>query len=177
VTTYVSDRLRKVARDAAAAGLGELDVDQLDGHACVACGRETHAMVPLEHFFGGQQLFACEPGNPVGCRATSTSKGAAAPGGMMDVEINGVVVAMPPGAVAYKYADPVEDARWLFDERDATRVAQTDPSLVCWPIGLKESARDAVYRAVDVNAREAAQELSEADAHERAEDARYPRDI
>jgi hypothetical protein len=46
--------------------------------------------------------------------------------------INGTRVAAPEGAVAYKYADPVEDARWLYDDDYARRIEAEDPSLIEW---------------------------------------------
>jgi len=36
----------------------------------------------------------------------------------------------PEGAVAYKYADPTEDARWIFDADEAREIAAEDPSLI-----------------------------------------------
>jgi hypothetical protein len=62
------ERLQETVRVAKAAGLGDLHVDQLDGLTCVHCGRSSRAMVPLEGFYGGLQLFACEPGDPRGCQ-------------------------------------------------------------------------------------------------------------
>lgn len=44
--------------------------------------------------------------------------------------INGVRVAAPDGALAYKYADPVEDARWIYDADEWGRIASEDPSLI-----------------------------------------------
>ena len=38
----------------------------------------------------------------------------------------------PEGAVAYKYADPTEDARWIFDADEAREIAAEDPSLIVW---------------------------------------------
>jgi hypothetical protein len=37
---------------------------------------------------------------------------------------------VPSGAVAYKYADPVEGDRWLWDEVEVEAVEREDPSLV-----------------------------------------------
>ena len=48
------------------------------------------------------------------------------------VVINGVTVAAPPGAVAYKYADPIEDACWVFDAQAARRVEIEDSNLIVW---------------------------------------------
>lgn len=36
----------------------------------------------------------------------------------------------PPGAIAYKYADPTEGARWLYDETELRRVRSEDPNLI-----------------------------------------------
>ena len=38
----------------------------------------------------------------------------------------------PAGAVAYKYADPTEDARWIYDAYEAREIAAEDPSLIVW---------------------------------------------
>ena len=46
------------------------------------------------------------------------------------IEINGVAVVVPAGAVAYKYADPTEDARWIYDAGEARQIASEDPSLI-----------------------------------------------
>lgn len=44
--------------------------------------------------------------------------------------INGTAVAAPDHAIAYKYADPTEDARWIYDEDDLRAIEREDPSLV-----------------------------------------------
>jgi len=36
----------------------------------------------------------------------------------------------PVGAVALKYADPTEGARWIYDEDEADEIALIDPSLI-----------------------------------------------
>jgi len=46
------------------------------------------------------------------------------------VYINGESVPVPPGAIAYKYADPTQDARWVFDEQDARDIARKDSNLL-----------------------------------------------
>lgn len=46
--------------------------------------------------------------------------------------INGVVTAVPDGAVAYKYTDPTEEARWIYDDAEARDIAREDPSLIVW---------------------------------------------
>ena len=38
----------------------------------------------------------------------------------------------PDGAVAWKYADPTEDARWVLDADEAREIARQDPSLITW---------------------------------------------
>lgn len=48
------------------------------------------------------------------------------------IKINGIATEVPAGAVAYKHADPVEDARWLYDEDEAQCIASEDPSLIVW---------------------------------------------
>jgi hypothetical protein len=50
------------------------------------------------------------------------------------VTINGVAVAAPEGAIGYKYADPTEDARWVYDEDDLSTIQREDPNLVV-PLG------------------------------------------
>lgn len=46
------------------------------------------------------------------------------------IQINGVAVAVPEGAVAYKYADPTEGPRWIYDEADLVEISNEDPSLL-----------------------------------------------
>lgn len=46
------------------------------------------------------------------------------------ININGVAVAVPENAVAYKYADPIEDARWIYDASEAESIRREDPSLI-----------------------------------------------
>jgi hypothetical protein len=38
----------------------------------------------------------------------------------------------PKGAVAYKFADPTEGARWVDDLDEAIEIHQEDPSLLRW---------------------------------------------
>ena len=57
-------------------------------------------------------------------------------GRLMTITIRGVKIAAPEGAVAYKYADPEEDARWIYDEDEATEIAAEDPSLLVWVDGV-----------------------------------------
>jgi|688.fasta_scaffold199043_2 hypothetical protein len=49
---------------------------------------------------------------------------------MTTCNINGTAVTAPAGAIAYKYADDTEDARWIFDESDLAEIVAVDPSLV-----------------------------------------------
>lgn len=44
--------------------------------------------------------------------------------------INGELTEAPAGAVAYKYADPVEDARWVMTLDDRKEIESEDPSLI-----------------------------------------------
>ena len=46
------------------------------------------------------------------------------------VTINGVAVAVPSGAVAYKYADPMDDARWVYDASEIAQIRREDASLI-----------------------------------------------
>lgn len=48
----------------------------------------------------------------------------------MTIQINGVATQVPAGAIAYKYADPTEDARWVYDESDVAAIRREDPSLL-----------------------------------------------
>jgi hypothetical protein len=38
----------------------------------------------------------------------------------------------PDGAIAYKYSDPIENARWIYDQREARKIAAEDPNLLVW---------------------------------------------
>lgn len=49
---------------------------------------------------------------------------------MNTIKINGVETQVPAGAIAYKYADPTEDARWVYDESDLADIRSEDPSLI-----------------------------------------------
>lgn len=48
------------------------------------------------------------------------------------IQINGIETQVPEGAVAFKYADPTEGARWITDRNEASEIASEDPSLVVW---------------------------------------------
>ena len=40
--------------------------------------------------------------------------------------------AIKAGYVAYKYADPIEDARYIKDRAEAEEIAKIDPGLIRW---------------------------------------------
>lgn len=42
----------------------------------------------------------------------------------------GLFVEVPPGALAWKRADPFQGARWLYDESDVVEAAELDPEIV-----------------------------------------------
>jgi hypothetical protein len=45
--------------------------------------------------------------------------------------INGKLVwAVPEGAIAWKYADSTEGARWVYDPADLEEIEAADPSLI-----------------------------------------------
>lgn len=46
------------------------------------------------------------------------------------ININGAQTDVPVGAIAYKYADPVEDARWVYTQSDLDDISREDPSLL-----------------------------------------------
>jgi hypothetical protein len=46
------------------------------------------------------------------------------------IKINERDVQVPEGAVAYKYADPTEDARWLYSEDEVRQIEREDPGLI-----------------------------------------------
>lgn len=48
----------------------------------------------------------------------------------MYVVINGKKKRAPTNAIAYKYEDPVEGARWVYDESDLNEIKRADPSLI-----------------------------------------------
>jgi len=50
--------------------------------------------------------------------------------------INGEKVAAPADAIAWKYGDPTEDARWVYDEGDRDEIAANDPGLLA---GVEDS--------------------------------------
>ena len=54
------------------------------------------------------------------------------------VSINDVSVALPDGAIAYRYGDDDEPARWIYSEEDAHAIEDEDPELIEWPDGDDE---------------------------------------
>lgn len=58
------------------------------------------------------------------------------------IEINGEDAQVPAGAVAYKYADPTEDARWIENADEARKIEREDANLIVWvPIDITVSDR------------------------------------
>lgn len=49
---------------------------------------------------------------------------------MDTIEIKGKQVEVPEAAIAYKYADPTEGARWVYDQSDLAEIRKADPSLI-----------------------------------------------
>jgi len=49
---------------------------------------------------------------------------------MTTIEINGIPTNVPAGAIAFKHADPTEDACWLYSEDDVRDIEREDPSLI-----------------------------------------------
>ena len=49
---------------------------------------------------------------------------------MTTIEINGIPTEAPADAVAYKYADALQDACWLYSEDDVRDVEREDQSLI-----------------------------------------------
>lgn len=49
---------------------------------------------------------------------------------MTTIQINGVTTEVPAGAIAFKYADPTEGARWVYDESDLADIRSEDPGLL-----------------------------------------------
>jgi hypothetical protein len=50
----------------------------------------------------------------------------------VEVVIDGERTPVPMGAVAFKYEDAVEEACWLYDQREAEEIARQDPTAVVW---------------------------------------------
>ena len=49
---------------------------------------------------------------------------------MTDIKINGEMTKVPDGAIAWKYTDPTEGARWVYDYVDLISIIAEDPSLI-----------------------------------------------
>lgn len=56
----------------------------------------------------------------------------------MTIQINGIDTEVPEGAVAYKYADPTEEEKWIYDEQEALEIAAEDDSLIVWVANIEE---------------------------------------
>lgn len=44
--------------------------------------------------------------------------------------VNNNFIKIPENAIAYKYADPTEDARFLYDPEEVEEIKAEDPSLI-----------------------------------------------
>lgn len=44
--------------------------------------------------------------------------------------INGKLVEPPPNAICWKYTDPIEKGRWVYDLTDRQEIEKEDPSLI-----------------------------------------------
>jgi len=51
----------------------------------------------------------------------------------MKITINNVTIAMPKDAVAYKYADPLSDACWLYSQGEVEEIEKEDAGLIVYP--------------------------------------------
>jgi hypothetical protein len=51
---------------------------------------------------------------------------------MNTATINNTTAEAPTGAVAYKYNDPTEPARWIYDTDEAEGIELEDPNLIEW---------------------------------------------
>ncbi len=60
---------------------------------------------------------------------------------MATITVNGQPVEAPAGALAWKHADPTEEARWVYGIADAREIAAADPSLLVWvdPVWSEQS--------------------------------------
>jgi len=70
-------------------------------------------------------------------------------------EINGELVEAPEGALAWKYNDPIESARWLYDENEIADIEGEDCSLIervfAHDLGIDES-KEKREMSIDVTA-------------------------
>jgi len=55
-------------------------------------------------------------------------------------KINGELTPAPDGAIAWKYNDPTEDARWVTDQDEYEEIARIDPSLLVDVVDTKTEA-------------------------------------
>lgn len=72
----------------------------------------------------------------------------------MQIIINGKQIEVPVGAIAYKYADPTEGARWVYEQADLEDIRREDPSLLISVDGDEQAAPE----AREMDCREAAYE-------------------
>jgi len=49
---------------------------------------------------------------------------------LQKMNINGMSLTVPKGAIAFKYTDPTEESKWLFSEDDVKEIRVIDPSLI-----------------------------------------------
>ena len=49
---------------------------------------------------------------------------------MRTATINGIVTPAPATAIAWKHADPIEDARWIYEQSDYDEIEAADCSLL-----------------------------------------------
>ncbi len=70
----------------------------------------------------------CEYSSPIGSATTASRENEMT----QTIKINGVTTEVPAGAVAYKHADPTEDARWIYDANEARDIEKEDPSLIVY---------------------------------------------
>lgn len=55
-----------------------------------------------------------------------------------DIMINGTPTTPPSGAIAWKYNDPIERARWIYNMAEANEISRDDSGLLVWAIGEDE---------------------------------------
>lgn len=65
------------------------------------------------------------------------------------IQINGEDIEVPSAAIAYKYADPTEGARWLTTEDEIREIEREDPSLIVHvPVEVSVQRGDVEVNAV-----------------------------
>lgn len=92
----------------------------------------------LEHEHGGLEVWDCEAFGPwklmagpfTGDAGYAQACEAYRSLNSSPIERNGMPVPVPAGAIAWKFADPTEDGRWIYAEDDAAAIAREDPSLL-----------------------------------------------